>query len=243
MSILPSALPEFEVDQLAARLALLAHSDALSLEGVDGLFCALIASPDLVAPSEYLPVILGGAPADSQAFADLADANTTMSLLMRYWNSIVADFERESIHLPYVEESGVDGILGRAWARGYLKGTRLAPAGWDELWNSGTEGQLLSIPLVAGEVDPEWPKEPLTLEKREELLQWMIAGAARAYRHFQDARETHVDGISDKDLGDDYQDDEYYPETYVRTEPKIGRNDPCPCGSGKKYKKCCGSGA
>jgi preprotein translocase subunit SecA len=25
----------------------------------------------------------------------------------------------------------------------------------------------------------------------------------------------------------------------VRTEPKIGRNDPCPCGSGKKYKKCC----
>ena len=26
----------------------------------------------------------------------------------------------------------------------------------------------------------------------------------------------------------------------VRTEPKIGRNDPCNCGSGKKYKKCCG---
>lgn len=30
------------------------------------------------------------------------------------------------------------------------------------------------------------------------------------------------------------------PETYVRSEPKIGRNDPCPCGSEKKYKKCCG---
>ncbi len=29
-------------------------------------------------------------------------------------------------------------------------------------------------------------------------------------------------------------------KTYVRKEPKIGRNDPCPCGSGKKYKKCCG---
>lgn len=27
---------------------------------------------------------------------------------------------------------------------------------------------------------------------------------------------------------------------FVRVEPKIGRNDPCPCGSGKKYKKCCG---
>lgn len=28
-------------------------------------------------------------------------------------------------------------------------------------------------------------------------------------------------------------------ETAVRTDPKIGRNEPCPCGSGKKYKKCC----
>ena len=27
---------------------------------------------------------------------------------------------------------------------------------------------------------------------------------------------------------------------FVRSEPKIGRNEPCPCGSGKKYKKCCG---
>ncbi|HVI73339.1 MAG TPA: SEC-C metal-binding domain-containing protein, partial [Anaeromyxobacteraceae bacterium] len=30
-------------------------------------------------------------------------------------------------------------------------------------------------------------------------------------------------------------------ETVVRTQPKIGRNDPCPCGSGKKYKKCHGA--
>ena len=29
---------------------------------------------------------------------------------------------------------------------------------------------------------------------------------------------------------------------YVRENPKVGRNDPCPCGSGKKYKKCCGKG-
>lgn len=29
-------------------------------------------------------------------------------------------------------------------------------------------------------------------------------------------------------------------EQYIRETPKVGRNDPCPCGSGKKYKKCCG---
>lgn len=30
-------------------------------------------------------------------------------------------------------------------------------------------------------------------------------------------------------------------ETVKRAEPKVGRNEPCPCGSGKKYKKCCGA--
>jgi SEC-C motif-containing protein len=29
-------------------------------------------------------------------------------------------------------------------------------------------------------------------------------------------------------------------QTYVRGGPKVGRNDPCSCGSGKKFKKCCG---
>ncbi|MBT8492606.1 MAG: SEC-C domain-containing protein, partial [Deltaproteobacteria bacterium] len=31
------------------------------------------------------------------------------------------------------------------------------------------------------------------------------------------------------------------PKTVVKDSPKVGRNSPCPCGSGKKYKKCCGA--
>jgi uncharacterized protein YecA (UPF0149 family) len=31
-------------------------------------------------------------------------------------------------------------------------------------------------------------------------------------------------------------------KTIIREAAKVGRNDPCPCGSGKKYKKCCGVG-
>ena len=38
-----------------------------------------------------------------------------------------------------------------------------------------------------------------------------------------------------------YDDEDTEPQPpYIRTEVKVGRNDPCPCGSGKKYKKCCG---
>jgi len=44
------------------------------------------------------------------------------------------------------------------------------------------------------------------------------------------------------DHGDDIEENFFYEnqQPIRREEPKIGRNDPCPCGSGKKYKKCCG---
>jgi curved DNA-binding protein CbpA len=40
---------------------------------------------------------------------------------------------------------------------------------------------------------------------------------------------------------DDEEPEDEKPEPIRRTAPKVGRNDPCPCGSGKKYKKCCGT--
>jgi hypothetical protein len=51
----PKPLEEAEIERLAGRLVGIENADALSLEGVDGLFCALIASPESVLPSEYLP--------------------------------------------------------------------------------------------------------------------------------------------------------------------------------------------
>lgn len=48
--------------------------------------------------------------------------------------------------------------------------------------------------------------------------------------------------IDDDELFDPYEDiDEDRAKPFIRTGPKIGRNDPCMCGSGKKYKKCCGT--
>jgi SEC-C motif-containing protein len=40
-----------------------------------------------------------------------------------------------------------------------------------------------------------------------------------------------------------YEDGTVVPHTVVRSVPKVGRNEPCPCGSGKKYKHCCGKNA
>ena len=233
-----AALSAGEIDQLAARLDAIENPDALSLEGVDGLFCALIASPASVLPSVYLPVILGAEPANSGAFADLADAQATMSLLMRYWNSIIADLEQESIHLPFVFEAEPGEVLGREWARGFVVGVDLAPDGWDELFDDENEGDLFVILLAAGEIDPEWPKETVTPKLRDDVLKSMAVGVARAYwrfrgAHIPDAAAAFDQAVDAADVGD--------VETTVRAAPKVGPNDPCPCGSGKKYKKCCGA--
>jgi len=74
--------------------------------------------------------------------------------------------------------------------------------------------------------DPEMRPEPITPEKRETIIVHMAAGLIGAYRYFRQSREVNAATAFKSDPR--------------RTASKVGRNEPCPCGSGKKYKKCCG---
>jgi hypothetical protein len=56
-------------------------------------------------------------------------------------------------------------------------------------------------------------------------------------REWQSAPRDAFDGKTPADMLSHTQEKV---ETIRRMEPRVGRNDPCPCGSGKKYKKCCG---
>jgi hypothetical protein len=53
-------LNAWELDQLGRFLSQVTNPSALSLEGMDGMFCALIAGPAWVVPGEYLPLLWGG---------------------------------------------------------------------------------------------------------------------------------------------------------------------------------------
>ena len=65
--------------------------------------------------------------------------------------------------------------------------------------------------------------KPIDRKQREKLYEFMAAGLLTAYRYFRR-----------------YEQSTHEPES-LYTNVKTGRNDPCPCGSGKKYKRCCGS--
>lgn len=72
---------------------------------------------------------------------------------------------------------------------------------------------------------PDAP-EPDQPEEREKRVH-MAAGLVGAYRYFREHGQTDVSAHA----------------TEPWAFPQVGRNDPCPCGSGKKYKKCCGGAA
>jgi preprotein translocase subunit SecA len=71
-------------------------------------------------------------------------------------------------------------------------------------------------------------------ESAQEIEQKRLAAQRRA---MQRITETHAEAAE----GDGEKRPRPKQETVVRTQPKVGRNDPCPCGSGKKYKKCHGA--
>ena len=82
------------------------------------------------------------------------------------------------------------------------------------------------------------------LSKIGALADYIIKGGES---RTENADSSLYDNIFNNNVGrfdDDglYQLDEAKHLEPVRIEPKVGRNDPCPCGSGKKYKKCCGKG-
>ncbi|MBN1347578.1 MAG: SEC-C domain-containing protein [Phycisphaerae bacterium] len=69
-------------------------------------------------------------------------------------------------------------------------------------------------------------------------------GVSSVYRGIETHHDDAVNvGFSQADVeGLGPQGEASRPQTIRREQPKVGRNDPCPCGSGKKFKKCCGKG-
>ena len=96
-----------------------------------------------------------------------------------------------------------------------------------------------------GQKDPkhEYKREGFTLFR--EMLDRIKENTVRALCHLRIETEVREDEFQHKEKQSDleYSDSESEgakKKPKRRSEPKIGRNDPCPCGSGKKYKKCCG---
>ncbi len=113
-----------------------------------------------------------------------------------------------------------------------MRGISLGEDDWREFFRDENDFGLM-IPILAlhheHDPDPEMRSyaEPVSAELRKTLLAGLSSSVMEIYRCLAPAREMNADAEA---VG-----------AGPMRRSKIGRNEPCPCGSGKKYKHCCGN--
>ena len=127
------------------------------------------------------------------------------------------------------DESGV--APANDWATGFMRGADMRRDSWRALMRDDDHvGVLIPIMALAYEhhPDPEMRpyKEPMSIERREQLIVGVAASVPAINRYFAGERKLETQKPSSV-------------RTFRRDAPKVGRNEPCPCGSGKKFKHCC----
>jgi uncharacterized protein len=201
--------------------------ETMRFEELDGFLHALVIGPDIVMPSEYLPVVWD----DGPVFEDMAEAQAIMALMQRHWNAIAARRGAGGGFAPYLERhEGMEP--GAPWARGFLKGVMLRAEAWAQM--DEDEELVLAMASISDlfegdeldEVDRSFILHDLPTSL-EVLSAYWLSQMRRPSRSALRRPQTPA-WAADR------------PEP-VRAQ-KIGRNERCPCGSGKKWKKCCGAG-
>jgi len=229
MTVSQEPLTDAELGQLAEFFAKCKGGKAMNIEELDGFFAALIVGPDLVMPSEYYSHVFGGSLEETCEFETIDQANAVLGLMMRHWNSIASRLNAGDVWMPVLLEDDKGVAHANDWACGFMRGVELRHDHWAELINDeGHGGSILPMMLLHHEhdPDPELRPNPISHQQREEVIRDMAAGLVHIHRYFLDRRGTHPRASKSR--------------TVRRELAKLGRNEPCPCGSGKKYKHCHG---
>jgi uncharacterized protein len=195
----------------------------MSLEMVDGFFTALVIGPELVAPSEYFPVIWRADNGSGPDWDSPEQAQHVFNLLTKHWNAIAARRLVSAEHCPMIDNFGI-AMRGEEWADGFVAGIEMRKAAWGPIFDDCRADQVVMPILALCSHTPKEVQGQLTAEMREGILGQLPATVQMIAAYWRAPN-----------LG--------FPRREPLRSTKVGRNEPCPCGSGKKFKKCCGSGA
>jgi uncharacterized protein len=207
--------------------------DVMTLDMVDGFLHAIAVGPTTIQPKRWLPKIWGTKemmpPMDS-----IEQLNHMLGLVMRHFNSIIAGLEEEPSEIsPYWSTMTYAGDEqeyddAEMWAYGFIEGMRLCWNDWKPLLST-PQGQAWFRPIaLLGEDEFS--------EDQDELTKTPAMRAKLVLQIPQVVLDMHAHWLPMRLA--------VYERTVARSmQIKVGRNEPCPCGSGKKFKKCCGAAA
>jgi uncharacterized protein len=232
----PPRNTEAELDALEACCQRLAgFCQGLDLEWVDGFLTAVAAAPRRPATDEWLGALAGDDFA--RCFADppdhaqaVASLEARLAVLRRQLDAEALYDEPNRLRLAPLLLEAVPGEVeaGAVWAHGFLAAVETFAQDWpppDDDTDDGRQAINALAAITALTLDPE----PLA------------ADLARRRAGWAPTRDELIDDAcwAVQDLRCHAIDHAPRPAT-IRLAPQPGRNDPCPCGSGRKFKKCCG---
>ncbi len=201
-----------------------APDDCMQVSELDGFLTGIVVGPELIMPSEWLPAIWqSGEP----EFENEEQAELILGIVMARYNEIIHLLDDEpGAFEPILYEASDGRMLAADWAEGFMDAFGLRVDAWDPLFED--EGaRLLMGPIMAqlhdkdGKAFLEGSLKELQ-EIREECAQ-SLPYVIKEIHEFWKARRQ--------------------PANLAKRpgKKKVGRNEPCPCGSGRKYKRCCGA--
>ena len=205
--------------------------ETMLLEELDGFIAGLLVCPDLIKPGEWLPVLWNRDSTDQQpAFEDPDHVNRVLGLVMEHYNSVAHTLlEHPDRYSPLFSVDTRNGdILWELWIEGFELAVELRPEAWQKLLNADADTAATMRGMMAladvGLRDQHLPKkdlDALNAAAPENIARWVVT-----LNEWRLANDQPTQGID--------------PRAASGSTKKVGRNDPCPCGSGKKYKRCCG---
>lgn len=196
---------------------------AMPIDKLHGFLCAVVSAPDTIPPSRWVPEAMGGEP----NFESKEQAKELAALMMRFYDTVAATLqENQPLELILKARSGT--LDYETWCNGYILGWALSREEWLRPGNEALKKLTFPIMLLSGafkEGAEAQGEEFMPEDEYAKLQQKCIAALPNAVAGIHDFWLSRRKAVP-----------------ITRESPKVGRNDLCPCGSGKKFKQCCGKG-
>jgi uncharacterized protein len=211
--------------------------EAMDVSTLDGFLTAIVCGPKTIMPSEWMRWVWDMERGEeSPTFKDHGEAQRIVGLLMRHMNDVATTlYESPEDYEPLLLENPNDGdtvpVIDE-WCFGFMKGVQLDVEGWAPLLAGKPE--WMSTILLYGSEDG-WEAleaKTLSLDQHKALADGLADSVRKIHALWLEKRREQITTGAQPDV--------------VRREPvrnpnKVGRNEPCPCGSARKFKQCHGS--
>lgn len=198
----------------------IAPATAMQPVELEGYLTGLVVVPDRVPMDRWFSGLWG--PGESVVFDSTEHLQSTIDSVMEHYNAVIDEIDHKGAKwkpMFFGARGEVNIDQCSRWVHGFWKAMMFAPEAWLELGDD-EQTRMLVEPFAVFLHSEETGGQPGTYKTRREMAEH-IPRALPALRKLAQMR-----------AGEEISTE--------RKSHKVGRNDQCPCGSGKKFKRCCG---